>query len=150
MTEPDPTKPPPLTCANDLASTAGSLAIVVSILSSELHMPHWSYDLLSGEFTCTQNLLEAVMAAHRLGIGGPVVKMCFFQMPPIPLLSVLIHSNRSQYVILKVSLKKLSRTYPLGASNIEMFRANKMPRFTCNFSHFCKRQSTYIWGISSM
>jgi hypothetical protein len=67
MTEPDPAKPPPLTCANDLASTAGSLAIVVSNLSSELHMLRRSYDLLSGEFTRTQNLLEAVMAAHRLG-----------------------------------------------------------------------------------
>jgi hypothetical protein len=67
MTEPDPAKPPPLTCANDLASTAGSLAIVVSNLSSELHMLRWSYNLLSREFTCTQNLLEAVMAAHRLG-----------------------------------------------------------------------------------
>jgi hypothetical protein len=58
---------PPLTCANDLASTAGSLAIVVLNLSSELHMLRWSYDLLSGEFTRTQNLLKAVMAAHRLG-----------------------------------------------------------------------------------
>jgi hypothetical protein len=67
MTEPDPAKPPPLTCANDLASTAGSLAVVVSNLSSELHMLCWSYDLLSGEFTCTQNLLEAVIAAHCLG-----------------------------------------------------------------------------------
>jgi hypothetical protein len=81
------------------------------------------------------------------GSGG---KSVIFQMAPIPLLGVLIYSNRSQYVILKVSLKNLSRTYLLGASNIEMFRANKMPRFTCNFSHFCKRQSTYIWGISSM
>jgi hypothetical protein len=30
MTESDPAKPPPLTYTNDLASTAGSLAIVVS------------------------------------------------------------------------------------------------------------------------
>ncbi len=67
MTEPDPAKPPPLTCANDLASTAGSLAIIVSNLSSELHMLLWSYDLLSREFTRTENLLEAVMALHRLG-----------------------------------------------------------------------------------
>jgi hypothetical protein len=67
MTEPDHAKPPPLTCVNDLASTAGSLAIVVSNFSSELHMLRWSYDLLSGEFTRTQNLFEAVMAAHCLG-----------------------------------------------------------------------------------
>jgi hypothetical protein len=67
MTEPDPANSPPLTCANDLVSTAGSLAIVVSNLSSELHMLRWSYNLLSGEFTCTQNLLKAVMAAHCLG-----------------------------------------------------------------------------------
>jgi hypothetical protein len=67
MTEPDPAKPPPLTCANDLAFTAGSLAIVVSNLSCELHMLRWSYDLLSREFTCTQNILEAVIAAHCLG-----------------------------------------------------------------------------------
>ncbi len=67
MTEPDPAKPPPVTCANDLASTVGSLAIVVLNLSSELHMLCWSYDLLSGEFTRMQNILEAVMAAHPLG-----------------------------------------------------------------------------------
>jgi hypothetical protein len=67
MMEPDPVKPPPLTCANDLASIAGTLAIVLSNLFSELHMLCWAYDLLSGEFTRTQNLLEAVMAAHRLG-----------------------------------------------------------------------------------
>jgi hypothetical protein len=67
MTEPDPAKPPPLTCANDLASTAGSLAIAVSNLSSELHMLCRSYDLLSGEFTHMQNLLKAVMGAHCLG-----------------------------------------------------------------------------------
>jgi hypothetical protein len=67
MTVLDPAKPPPLTYANDLASTTGSLAIVVSNLSSELHMLRRSYGLLSGEFTRTQNLLEAVMAAHRLG-----------------------------------------------------------------------------------
>ncbi len=67
MTEPDPAKPSPIICANDLASTAGSLAIVVSNLSSELHMLRRSYDLLSGEFTRTQNLYEALMGAHRLG-----------------------------------------------------------------------------------
>ena len=62
-----PPNQPPLTCANDLASTAGLLAIVVSNLLSELHMLRWSYNLLSREFTRTQNLLEAVMAAHHLG-----------------------------------------------------------------------------------
>jgi hypothetical protein len=67
MTEPDPAKPFPLTCANNLSSTAGSLAIAVLNLSSELHMLRRSYNLLSGEFTRTQNLLEAVMAAHHLG-----------------------------------------------------------------------------------
>ena len=79
-----------------------------------------------------------------------MVKMRFFHMAPIPLLSVLIYSNRSQYVILKVSWKKNEQNLPVGCVNIELFRANKMPCFTCNFSHFCKRQSTYIWGISSM
>ena len=67
MTEPDPAKPPPLTCANDLASTTGSLAIAVLNLSSELHMLCRSYDLLSRELTHTQNLLKAVMGAHCLG-----------------------------------------------------------------------------------
>ena len=47
-------------------------------------------------------------------LGGPVEKMCFFQMAPIPLLSVLIYSNRSQYVILKVSLKKIEQNLPVG------------------------------------
>ncbi len=67
MTEPDPANSPPLTCANDLASTAESLAIVVSNLSSELHMLRQTYNLLSGEIPRTQNLLKATMAAHRLG-----------------------------------------------------------------------------------
>ena len=48
MLEPDPAKPPPLTCAHDLASTAESLAIVVSTLTSELHMLHRSYDFCPG------------------------------------------------------------------------------------------------------
>jgi hypothetical protein len=67
MMEPDPAKPPPLTCANDLASTAESVAIFVLTLSSDLHMLRWSYNLLSKEFACMQNLLEAVMTAHCLG-----------------------------------------------------------------------------------
>jgi len=41
-------------------------------------------------------------------------------------------------------------TYLLGMSNIELFLATKMPSFTCNFSHICKHQSTYIWCIMSM
>ena len=36
-----------------------------------------------------------------------------------------------QYGILKVSLKKLTRTHPLGAPNMEVFHANKMAYFTC-------------------
>ena len=35
-------------------------------------------------------------------------------MAPIPLLSVLIYSNKSQYVILKVSLKKIEQNLPIG------------------------------------
>ena len=50
----------------------------------------------------------------RLRVGGPVVKMWFFRMTPIPLLSVLIYSNGSQYVILKVSLKKIEQNLPVG------------------------------------
>ena len=46
-----------------------------------------------------------------LPIGSPVEKMCFF-------------------------FTKLTITYPLGTSNIELFLTNKMPHFTCNFSHF--------------
>jgi hypothetical protein len=71
-------------------------------------------------------------------------------MAQIPLLSVLIYLNKFQYAILKVSSKKLSLLYPLGASNIELVGTNKVPHFTCNFGHACKHLSMYIWGISSM
>ena len=66
MSKPNPAQPPPLTCANEHSSTAESLAIVVSILSNKLFLLRWSYDVLSQEFTRTQNLLEAVTAAHCL------------------------------------------------------------------------------------
>jgi hypothetical protein len=39
-------------------------------------------------------------------------------MAPIPPLSVPIYSTRCEYDILKVSLKKMIITYPLGGSNI--------------------------------
>ena len=55
-----------------------------------------------------------------------------------------------QYDILKGSFKNMTITYPLGMSNVELFLTNKMPHFTCNFNHICKRQSTYIWSIISM
>ncbi len=48
----------------------------------------------------------ATAAATTVTIGGPVEKMCFFQMAPTPPLSVLICSTRYQYDILKVWLRK--------------------------------------------
>ncbi len=63
----------------------------------------------------------------QLPLGGPVVKMWFFHLAPIPLLSVLIYSNRSQNVILKVSWKKIEQNLTVGCVNIELFPANKMP-----------------------
>ncbi len=51
-------------------------------------------------------------------LGGPAPKMPFFQMVPKPFLSVLIYSTRCEYDILKVLLKKKSRTYLLGGSNM--------------------------------
>jgi hypothetical protein len=66
LSEPNPAQPPPLTCANDHASTEESLAIVVSTLSNKLFLLYRSYNVLSQEFTCTQNLLEAVMVAYCL------------------------------------------------------------------------------------
>jgi hypothetical protein len=89
---------------------------------------------------------------YRLQIGGPVEKTWFFQMAPIPCLSVQSCSIRCQYDILKVLLKKMTRTYPLGAPNIEIFRTNKMPLFTCYFSYIFKSESTWmrnIWGMSN-
>ncbi len=47
-------------------------------------------------------------------IGGPAQKMWFFQMVPKPYLSVLIDSNRCEYDILKVSLKKIDQNPPVG------------------------------------
>jgi hypothetical protein len=50
-----------------------------------------------------------------------------------PFLSVLIYSTRCEYDILKVLSKKIDRTFLLGVSNIELFRANKKFHFTCCF-----------------
>ncbi len=83
-------------------------------------------------------------------VGGLVEKMWFFQIAPTPYLSILICSNMYQYDFLKVLLKKIPITYPLGTSNIELFLTNKIPHFSCNFSHICKHQITYIWGIISV
>ena len=44
-----------------------------------------------------------------------------FQIAPTPYLSILICSNRYQYGFLKVLLKKIHLTYPLGMSNVELF-----------------------------
>ena len=81
------------------------------------------------------------------GSGG---KNVIFQIAPIPLLSVLICSTRCQYYILKVSLKKMTITYPLGASNIVFFRANKNPILHAITGHFCISQRTCIWDFLSM
>jgi hypothetical protein len=81
------------------------------------------------------------------GSGG---KNVIFQIAPIPLLSVLICSTRCQYGILKVSLKKMTRTNKLGASNIEIFCTNKNPILHAISSHFCIHQRTCIWDFLSM
>jgi hypothetical protein len=81
------------------------------------------------------------------GSGG---KNVIFQMAPIPLQSVLICCTRCQYDILKVSLKKMTRTYPLCVSNIEIFRPNKNPILHAISSHFCIHQRTCIWDFLSM
>ena len=47
-------------------------------------------------------------------IGGPVEKMSFFQMVPKSYLSVVMHSNRCEYDILKVSLEKIDHNLPIG------------------------------------
>ena len=48
------------------------------------------------------------------GVGGPVEKMSFFQMVPKSYLSVVMHSNRCEYDILKVSLEKIDHNLPIG------------------------------------
>ena len=45
---------------------------------------------------------------------GPVEKMSFFQMVPKSYLSVVMHSNRCEYDILKVSLEKIDHNLPIG------------------------------------
>ena len=72
-------------------------------------------------------------------LGGPVEKMCFFQIAPTLCFSILIFSNRYHNDILKVSLKTITMTYPLGTSNIELFCANRIPRFTCYFLPYLHR-----------
>jgi hypothetical protein len=54
-------------------------------------------------------------------IGGPVEKMCFFQMAPTPPLSVSICSTRCQYDILKVWLKKNDHFLTCGAAKVHVF-----------------------------
>ncbi len=97
-----------------------------------------------------QGVLNNVRSQINLLLGGPVEKMWFFQMAQIPLLSVLICPTRCQYDILKVSLKKMTSTYPLGASNIEIFCTDKNPILHAIASHFCIRQRTCIQDFLSM
>ena len=54
-------------------------------------------------------------------LGGPVEKMCFFQMAPTPPLSVSICSTRCQYDILKVWLKKNDHFLTCGAAKVHIF-----------------------------
>jgi hypothetical protein len=54
-------------------------------------------------------------------LGGPVEKMCFFQMAPIPPLSVSICSTMCQYDILKVWLKKNDHFLTCGAAKVHIF-----------------------------
>ncbi len=49
-------------------------------------------------------------------VGGPVEKTWFFQMAPIPRLSIQSCSIRCQYDILKVSLKKKDQNLPVGCT----------------------------------
>ena len=44
----------------------------------------------------------------------------------------------------------MTKTYPLGAPNIETFRTNKMPLFTCYLSYIFKSESTWMWNIWGM
>jgi hypothetical protein len=100
--------------------------------------PAWSY-LSSWKLLSGRNLDQMFFYASRIRFfsfvpltiiassrvrGGLVEKSWFFQMAPIPLPSVSICSTRYQYDALKVLSKKLTRTYLLGASNIEIFCAN--------------------------
>jgi hypothetical protein len=41
----------------------------------------------------------------------------------------------------------MTRTYPLGASNIEKFRANKMPNFTSYFESFFANARAHTVGV---
>ena len=54
-------------------------------------------------------------------VGGPVEKMCFFQMAPTPPLSISICSTRCQYNILKVWLKKNDHILICGAAKVHIF-----------------------------
>ncbi len=72
-------------------------------------------------------------------VGGPVAKVSFFQMVQISLLSVLMYSTRCEYDILKVLFLKMTGTFPLSVSNIEMFHANKKFLFTCCFELFFQK-----------
>ncbi len=73
----------------------------------------------------------------ELVLGGPAKKNAFFiKCPPN-------HFWVSQTTLLGVNMiswkfcwKKLTRTYPLGVSNIETFHANKKSHFACYFEPY--------------
>ena len=54
-------------------------------------------------------------------IGGPAPKMSFFQMAPGSILSIQIHSDRSQYELYEVWFNKIDHIHTYGAAKVNMF-----------------------------
>jgi hypothetical protein len=80
-----------------------------------------------GDFKCfpfveaTASMSQLLKHTDVTPLGGPVEKMCFFQMAPVPPPSVSICSTRCQYDILKVWLKKNDHSLTCGAAKVHIF-----------------------------
>ena len=54
-------------------------------------------------------------------VGGPAQKMSFFQMAPGSILSIQIHSNRSQYELYEVWFNNIDHIHTYGAAKVNIF-----------------------------
>ncbi len=122
-----------LSATTELTITKNTLKLLAILVAMQIRrynagrIAWWSTSWASLEATgcCHQAIAYAVLPQPlRLwstNLGGAVEKMCFFQMAPIPPLSVSICSTRCQYDILKVWLKKNNHFLTCGAAKVHIF-----------------------------
>ena len=67
------------------------------------------------------DLLDKLFDSQHFKIGGPAQKMSFFQMAPGSILSIQIHSNRSQYELYEVWFNNIDHIHTYGAAKVNIF-----------------------------